>query len=65
MHPIYGAGEILCNANLLVVPLSLGQERGPRAAAIKGRPSSLLRENLRDNEPAGRIFLSRRVFVSW
>lgn len=29
VHPIYGPGEIACNANLLVVPLSLGQEGGP------------------------------------
>lgn len=56
MHPIYGPGEIACNANLLVMPLSLGQEGGPALVApIKGCWSTLLRENLRNDD--------RRTFV--
>lgn len=55
MHPIYGPGEIACDANLLAMPLSLGREgegeSGVGPAPIKGWPEfSLLRENLRDDD---------------
>jgi len=51
VHPIYGPGEIACNANLLVMPLSLGQEGGPTLVApIKGCWSTLLHENLHNKQ---------------
>lgn len=51
MYPIYGLGEIACNANLLVMPLSLGREGGlALVAPIKGCQSALLRENLRNDD---------------